>query len=197
MFSSLASRSVLTFALYALSWQVQSQLSVENRKSRIDLHVTADYVQIKSFGSYVTGGLLGEFHYNDRISAFFPVSVGVDYFEIGLGTIFAPMGLWSLGEEDKSLADLLGMFFALVTSVESMGYHIQLGEKREVIPYYSLCRLRSFDNQAELSGSLGVMLCLHLSDRWSMNWSGEYSKYYTTANVSGVEGNMSVAYAFR
>ncbi|MEQ8472293.1 MAG: hypothetical protein RIC35_13965 [Marinoscillum sp.] len=197
MFSFLVSRTVLTVVLLALAWQVRSQLSVDNRKSRIDLHVTADYVHVRSYGAYVTGGILGEYHYSDRISAFFPVSFGVNYFEIGLGTIFAPFGLLSLGEDEKSLTDLVGMFFALVTSIESMGYHIQLGENREIIPYYSLCRLRSFDSEGELSASLGVMLRLHLSERWHINWSGEYSKYYTTRNLSGAEGSISMAYVFR
>lgn len=196
MFSSLILRLVFLFVFLSVAWQVCSQLSIEDRRSRIDLHITADYVNVKSYGAYVTGGLLGEYHYTDKMSAFFPVSFGVEYFEIGLGTIFAPLGLWSLGEEEKSLGELVGMFFALMTSVESIGYRIQFAEKQEVVPYYSLCRLRSFSSQGELSGSLGVMLRLHLSNRWHMNWSGEYSKYYTRRNLSGVEGSVSMAYVF-
>ncbi len=174
-----------------------AQVPLDSRNSRVDLHLTADYINVNSYGTYVTGGLLGEYHYTENVSAFFPLAVGVDYFEIGLGTIFAPLGLWSLGEEEKSLGQLLGMLFALATSIESMGYQINLGEKQQVIPYYSLCRLRAFDSEGELSASLGAMLRLHLSDRWHLNWSGEYSQYYTTRNLSGVEGGISIAYVFR
>ena len=188
---------VIGFLLLFVTFFGFSQSSVESRNSRVDLHLTADYVNVKSYGTYVTGGLLGEYHYTENVSAFFPVAVGVNYFEIGLGTVFAPLGLWSLGEEEKSLGELLGMLLALATSIESMGYQVNLGEKQQVIPYYSLCRLRAFDSEGELSASLGVMLRLYLSDRWHLNWSGEYSQYYTTRNLSGVEGGISIAYVFR
>ncbi|WP_421869841.1 hypothetical protein [Marinoscillum sp.] len=190
---------ITLFALFSvLGVFCQGQVPVSERNSRVDLHITADYIGAGSLGTYVSGGLLGEFHYGDRVSAFFPLAFGKDYFEIGLGTIFAPLGLWAMsGGEEKTLGEFFGMLLAVATSVESMGYHIRLGEKQEFIPYYSLCRLRSFDSQGELSASLGLMMRLHLSDRWHLNWSGEYSQFYTLRQASGVEGGMSVAYVFR
>lgn len=189
------------FFLHAFCCTVQGQTPVEFRKSRVDLHVTGDYIDANTLGTIVSGGLLGEFHYNDRVSALFPLAFGSGYFELGLGTMFAPLGLWSLhlseDEEEQSLGEFIGMMLAIATSVESMGYHVRLGEGKEIIPFYSLCKLRSIHQEGYLSGSLGAMLRLHLSDRWHLNWSGEYSIYYTEQDVSGIEGGVSLAYVFR
>ncbi|HCX22501.1 MAG: hypothetical protein CMB80_17785 [Flammeovirgaceae bacterium] len=176
-----------------------SQVPQEERRGAVDLHAYADYLNINTLGQHYSGGLIGEYHFSDKISSFYPIGLGDGYFELGLGTFFAPLGLLALhfeDEEEQTLGQYIGMMLALATSVESMGYHLKIGQGKEIIPYYSLCKLRSVDEQGYLSGSLGAMLRLHLSDRWHLNWSGEYSLWYTKKGVSCLEAGLSFAYAF-
>lgn len=188
------------FFVFMLSFRVgYSQVPVEERRSRVDLHVFVDYLDIKTQGIRITGGLLGEYHFSDKISSFYPIGLGDGYFELGLGTFFAPFGLLALhfeDEEEQTLGQYIGMMLALATSVESLGYHVPIGRGKEIIPYYSLCKLRSIEHKGFLSGSVGAMLRLNLADRWHLNWSGEYSLFYTKKGVSGLEAGISFAYAF-
>ena len=195
---------LLTGTLLLCVFSVRSQDAQTDRAGKVDLHLTAYRIGSTEFNRDLAVGVIGEFHFGEHLSSFFPLSFSDRYFQVGLGTLFAPLGLLSLRSgTDETIGGFLGQVFAVATAFESMGYRINVGEKKEIIPFYSLLRLTGVGNNVVkasengyVSGSLGVMFRYHLSDRFHMNGYGELSHYYGVERSRGLQTGITIGYAF-
>lgn len=178
---------------------VHAQSPAEERKNKFDLGPAFTHSNITSQVTGNSYGVLGSFRLGERISSFFPLTIGAGYSHSSLSTLFAPIGIITFRTNDgfESFGGFVATFFAIATAVERMGFHIRLSEQLEIIPYYSLLGLHFYGKDSYASASAGTMLRFHFSSNWYANGYAEYIRFYESPNPTGILTGFSIGYQFK
>lgn len=189
--------TAILFGLFFIT--MNAQTPVKDRNSRIDLMAMANYSNMVSMPTKYSFGVLGSYRYNDLVSSYFPLSFGPGYAHLSLSTLFAPIGLLILNTNDEfdNLGEFIGTLLAVATAVERMGFHIQLKEQIELIPYYSLLGFHFYGEDGYTSASAGAMLRIYFSSNWFVNGYAEYNRFYASPNPTGILAGFCIGYAFK
>lgn len=195
--------------LFAVFIYLTSTLSLwaqfdSTKVHKYTLYATGDFIDINLYNARAAGGLELAYRANRYMSFLFPLSVAKNYSHFGLGTFIAPLGLLILQSDDLSFGQLIGGLVMASTMIESGAFHIPIDRFKEIVPYYSLFRIRNIWDGPDTPGqgtyisfSAGLKIRYEMLPKWTISAYAEYSQLYYNHQSKGIQSGVAIGYAFR
>jgi len=179
-----------------------SSLFGQTKSGDWSLGLTSDYVNFEGFSPKYAVGVTGEFMLGKRLGVESSIAAGKDYFHVGTGIIFVPLGL--LLSKADSENGFLVLLLTAAALFEHTNYHIPISSNFEVIPFVSLLRIRylydeghPYNQDIFPSWSVGAKLSFVTKNNWYVNATVEGGQFYYPDLPKGIQSGLNIGYIFR
>jgi hypothetical protein len=159
------------------------------------------YVDFEGLNPKMGLEVVCEYMLTKHIGSNFPIAAGPNYAHVGLGIL----GAAGIAASRDPLGK--GNFFLMLFTpflIENMSFHIPISKRAELVPYYSLLRVRynwdeinSSYRGSHASGSMGLKLITFSDSNWNFSMYAEASQLYMSGHPYGFQSGISMFHIFK